>query len=291
MKKILFILLATMLLQSCTSVYYQVYRVEAEDMACNDDAIVYEDDNCSIIYNLWGESGNLSFVFMNKTDKDINIDLTRSFFIKNGMAYDYFEDKSYTSTKTSGYSSTSEIAESYAVYASKTASISKYGYTHRPYLWTPTKVGVSATVGAVVSGSSKKGSIVTNTNSESVTINPVRSICVPAHSAKTVKGFGISDYVYLECDNNKFNYPKKESAAIDYDKDSSPLCFRNKLVYSINNKDYDIDNYFWVSSVKNYNKLTFFKSKYIKECGKRFETRKYSPVISGVNLFYNRYRH
>lgn len=285
MKKILFILLAIILLQSCSSAYYQVYRVETDSMTCDNDAVVYEDTNCVIIYNLWDNSGDLSFVLMNKTDKDITIDLTRSFFIKNGMAYDYFEDESYTSTKTSGYSSTSEIAESYAVYASKAASVSKYGY----YLWTPTKVSASASVGAALYGGSKNGSIVSNTYSKSVTKHPVRSICVPAHSAKAVNGFGISDYVYLECDNNKFNKPSKTSAAIEYNRDSTPLSFRNKLVYVLDGKDFSIDNNFWVSSVVNYSSGAFKERKIVKNCLNGVDEEKEFFLIKGPNMFYNEY--
>lgn len=37
--------------------------------------------DCKIIYDFWGETGDMSFFFMNNTDKDIYIDLSRSFFI------------------------------------------------------------------------------------------------------------------------------------------------------------------------------------------------------------------
>lgn len=277
MKKILFILLATMLLQSCTSVYYQAYRVETEGMACENDAVVYEDDNCSIIYNLWGENGNLGFCFVNKTENDIYIDLTRSFFVRNGIAYDYYEDKSYTSTKTSGYSSTFEIAKSYSAY------ISKSGYTHTPNLWTPTEIGAKNTYGIT------SGGVTTSTLASSVTVNPVERICVPAKSSKLVKGFVVSDYVYLECDNNKFNWPSKVSVAVEYNRDSTPLSFRNKLVYIVNGKDFSVDNNFWVSSVANYSRRAFKEFKVVKNCLNDVYEEKEIFLIYAPNMFYNEY--
>jgi Tfp pilus assembly major pilin PilA len=72
------------ILSSCIGgAYYQVYDVKSEGLQTKSNGLVYEDDNCLLFYNLWNKSGCLSFVFANKTDKDITIDLTRSFFIKN----------------------------------------------------------------------------------------------------------------------------------------------------------------------------------------------------------------
>ncbi|MBO5963197.1 MAG: hypothetical protein J6P97_01790, partial [Bacteroidales bacterium] len=42
-------------------------------------------------YDLWAEGGSLSFIFTNKTDSDICLDMERSCFIKNGLAYSYFD--------------------------------------------------------------------------------------------------------------------------------------------------------------------------------------------------------
>lgn len=53
--------------------------------------LLYEDDSCTIFYNFWENGGNIGFKFYNKTDKIIDIDLNRSFFVKNGVAYDYYQ--------------------------------------------------------------------------------------------------------------------------------------------------------------------------------------------------------
>ena len=67
--------------------------------------LLYEDDNCTIFYNFWENGGNIGFKFYNKTDKIIDIDLSRSFFVKNGVAYDYYQDRvAVTATSTYGSS-------------------------------------------------------------------------------------------------------------------------------------------------------------------------------------------
>ena len=48
--------------------------------------MIYEDSFSRITYNLWNRGGQVNFMFSNKSDKDITIDLENSFFILNGMA-------------------------------------------------------------------------------------------------------------------------------------------------------------------------------------------------------------
>ena len=72
MKKILFIssVISFFLIHGCASSYYQLYEVDT-DITKTEDALVYSDENCDIIYNLWAKSGSMDFIFTNKTDKDI----------------------------------------------------------------------------------------------------------------------------------------------------------------------------------------------------------------------------
>lgn len=61
---------------------------------CKNDSsyMVYENDDCKIYYNLWSETGDLSFIFENKTDKDIYIKMSNSYFMKNNFVYDYYNN-------------------------------------------------------------------------------------------------------------------------------------------------------------------------------------------------------
>ena len=272
MNKFGFILMATItiLLQGCSSYHYcQLYEVDT-DVEKKENALVYSDENCDIIYNLWANSGSMDFIFTNKTDKDIFIDLTRSFFIQNGIAYDYYSDKEYTSTVTIGEASTSELMASYT----------KYGYTHTPYLWTPTSISRGA----------KVSSTFTSGYSSSVTTKTEKYIYVPAKASKIVRSFSISNHIYLICGNDELNAPNKESEKITYTKDESPLNFRNRITYILNNDTHNVDNEFWITSVRNYNASYLKKTRDdVVDCITKKRERKDYFRISGANMFYNDY--
>ncbi len=259
----------TILLQGCSSYYYcQLYEVDT-DVEKKENALVYSDENCDIIYNLWANSGSMDFIFTNKTDKDILIDLTRSFFIQNGIAYDYYSDKEYTSTAIIGDASTSELMASYT----------KYGYTHTPYLWTPTSLSRGA----------KVSSTFTSGYSTSVTTKTEKHIYVPAKTSKIVRSFSISNHIYLICGNYELNAPKTESEKITYTKDKSPLNFHNRITYILNDNVHNVDNEFWITSVRNYNASYLKKSRNTVDCvTKKREIKEYFK-ISGANMFYNNY--
>jgi hypothetical protein len=67
-----------------------------------DNLLVYEDQNCRVSYNLWEEGGNIGFRFYNKTNENIYLNLEESFYVLNGMAYNYFKNRTYTNSTSSG---------------------------------------------------------------------------------------------------------------------------------------------------------------------------------------------
>jgi len=117
MKK-LFIFLTAMTLCSCGTLtkytFVQVLKANAVDKTNITDVgkgMVYEDANCSIYYWFWAEGGNSGFKLYNKTDKILYVDLAKSFFVKNGVAYDFYTNRSIqsgskeTTSKLSTYNS------------------------------------------------------------------------------------------------------------------------------------------------------------------------------------------
>ncbi len=94
-------------LSSCmmTYKYMQIYTAEPVANATaaqkTDDGLVYENEDCIVNYHFWGEGGDAGFVFYNKTDKVIHIDLSQTFFEKNGVAYDYYVPTTTTQTTSS----------------------------------------------------------------------------------------------------------------------------------------------------------------------------------------------
>ena len=227
------------ILSSCTGgAYYQVYDVKSEGLQTKSNGLVYEDDNCLLFYNLWNKSGCLSFVFANKTDKDITIDLTRSFFIKNGMAYDYYQDQSLMNRSDFELTTSKELCSSYLNLKNET------------HMWSPT---------LVVNSDIPTNSIVTTKAQYSI---------IPAKTYKVIHGFKISDIIYKECGNNKMNYPEEQSETINYTKSSSPLTFSNKLTYKIDGQESCIylQNDFWICSLANYPEEEILENITLENC-------------------------
>lgn len=63
----------------------------SEDIKVYENTMVYEDDNCTILYDFWGEFGNIGFSFYNKSSEDIYLHLDKCFYINNGFAFDYYK--------------------------------------------------------------------------------------------------------------------------------------------------------------------------------------------------------
>ncbi|MBR5892625.1 MAG: hypothetical protein IKZ37_03165 [Bacteroidaceae bacterium] len=265
-----FLTLMTIGLQSCSTTYFQVYDVETEGLQSSKEKITYSNNDCEIIYDLWCAQGCLNFLFKNNSETDIYIDLSQSFFIRNGIAYDYYVDSEHTKSKTITTGTSASIAKSQEF----------YGY--QLPMWIPTTISRSTQV-------TRNGSVGT---SSSITTKEPKVICIPAKSAKFIESFSISDYILLDCGNIELNKPKKESPRINYIKKDSPLVFRNRLVYYVgqSNEGVTVDNSFWVSGFTNYSKKEFYIRQREDNCFnknsiKTIEVYKYKSA----NKFYNEY--
>ena len=95
---------ALLYLTSCANPFYhQIATFSSEDAKIENDKYVAENDIIRIDYDFWAEYGCFRFVITNKTEKDVKIDLLRSFFIVNNIAEDYCDSKQciYIPAKTS----------------------------------------------------------------------------------------------------------------------------------------------------------------------------------------------
>jgi hypothetical protein len=92
-----------LLISSCaTTSYYQVYKTSAENGIVNNDRIVFQDNNCIVYYNLWMDGGNVGFSFYNKSENDITIHLDKTFFVLNGIAHEYFQNRTISQSLNAG---------------------------------------------------------------------------------------------------------------------------------------------------------------------------------------------
>lgn len=252
------ILSMCIILASCSKTYYQVYTVSTSNLEHKEKTLVYENSDCLINYNLWAERGNPGFTIQNKTDKDIFIILPQSFFIKNGIAYDYYKNREFKDSRSLNVSTES-----------------MYGM-----FW---KYGTTATA-----KSSEK------TLSSTVSYHEMPVICIPPHSFKIISEYSIIGKYIRSCNDYQEN-PKKASTPIQFTKEESPICFKNRITYSFDKdgcKTNYIENEFWISEIINYSKKTAGKEMTIKECDGDSDNnanKVFVFSISAPNKFYNSY--
>lgn len=205
MKRIISILAISMLVASCTTTYhFQVLETTSDNPKIKTDEkqTEYEDENCIIIYDMWEKNGKAGFYFYNKTDQIITIDLEKSFFVRNGEAFDYYRQ---------------EILNT-----GSSVSLTRGGATYWGY-------GISTANSKQVA------------NSTQLTVFAPTTIVIPPKCYKEISKFEIKDEIIRTCDLNinpakrsvpvhfdKENSPFKFSNIITYSVgDAKPITISN----------------------------------------------------------------
>lgn len=268
-KKILLPVLIAMLLTSCISTsYFQVYKTAPSDkLVVKDNLFVYEDENCKVSYNLWGEGGNIGFQFFNKTDKNIYLNLEESFFILNGVSYNYYKNRVFTSSTSSGATTS----------RGTTATKSVTGLNYLDLIQT-NRISATNTVGLMTSAGL------------SVSYNEEKIVCIPSKTSKIISEYRINESLFRDCD--LFKYPtKKQIKSKTFSKEQSPLVFSNRIAYTMGQTDNLIkfENEFYVTEISNYPESEMFESEYDEYCGqKSLAMTKFVKNIS-ADKFYIKY--
>ena len=50
-----------LLCSSCSKTFYQVYEVKSNELEMKNISLVFENDECRVLYNLWSEGGIIRF--------------------------------------------------------------------------------------------------------------------------------------------------------------------------------------------------------------------------------------
>lgn len=79
-----------------------MYNVAVPEAVSSETGIKYAYDDITVSYNFWSHGGEPGFTLTNNSDKIVNVDLTKSFFVLNGTSYDYYVDRENTSLVTGG---------------------------------------------------------------------------------------------------------------------------------------------------------------------------------------------
>lgn len=231
MKKIVMLFsLIVIMMSSCSTLntYYQICKVSSDLSTSESGAYEYRNSACDISYDFWSDCGSISFMITNNTDEILYIDLSKSFLIKNGMAYDYFLNRTVSNTST--------IASSQS--AGATGSILGY--------WNSFGKNIPGSFSATSASS------VGSQKSLSVNFEEKSVIAIPPHASKIFSEYVIMTGRFIDCD--LYESPsKKERPSMSFDSNTSPVNFTNYICYRIgeNNLDQFIENHFFVSEVSN----------------------------------------
>ncbi len=235
-------------LSSCTTTFYQVYQVKpSEKIETKENFLVYEDENSKITYDLWSEGGNIGFQFYNKTDKDINLDLSKSYFILNGIASNYYKNRVYTKTTSS----------SNLVAKSTNTSKAITGLNQLNLIQTNNIQASQTSSLKLISGNS-------------ISISEEKVITIPAKTSKLITEYNVNQSLYRDCD--LFKYPtKKQIQPKSFSQSTSPINFSNRITYRLEDSEelIKIENTFYVSMITNYPANEFIQSTYPEFCGQK----------------------
>lgn len=216
---------------SFTSHYrYQIYNI-ASDLPKNDiGAYTYVNNDIEITYNFWCEKGDPGFLVQNNSDQIIYLNLNKSFFIKNGYAYNYFKNRMFSTTSSSAASSSGTQTNGY---------------------WTNGIIKTPGTYSESYSSHSSSGTTIAE--------QPI--IAIPPHSAKAITEYSIHNSAYFDCDFDMAP-TSKDLAIRSFSFDNSPIKFQNYICYYTENNATEqfISNSFFVEEISNIHPNNAFDS-------------------------------
>lgn len=269
-------LIIAIALTSCKSPnYYQIYKaVPSEKIKITENQLVYEDDNCSVSYDLWDNGGTSGFKYFNKTETNIYLNLEETFFILNDVAYNYYKDRVYTESESNGTSSSKGVS----------AAKSVTGVNYFDLLQT-NRTSTTNSIAVITS------------SGYSVSHNEEKTICIPAKTSKIINEYKIKQSIFRDCALLK--YPSINNIkTLSFSKSNSPLTFSNRIEYKVGQlgNPIKIKNEFYVAEITNYPErevLEFKNERYCEQVGvntleyfKNYSPDKfYIKYIKGADLW------
>jgi len=282
---------------SCKSnVFYQFYKVNSiNESSKNSNPLVFEDDNCRVFYDFWGSQGGVGFIFYNKTDENIYINMKESFFIKNNRAYDYFQNRTFANSKSTSVSISNSNMAAYNVTGMDAvglgASTSVSGYNYQGFKQTNNiAAGIASAIAVTAGIANTKTKGVTTSSASSVSSKEMDIVCIPPKTYKVISEYNITNSLYSDCDLPW--YPSKgQVRTIKFTSAKSPYIFSNKIAYTVGkSKDiFTFDNKFYVSGITNYPEKAVITKRYRDVCGKRSNEKYDSFNNYSPDSFYFQY--
>lgn len=289
--KIIVFSLGFIFLFSCAPIYnYQVLKTDYTGLKKIDNLLVFEDEHCSISYNLWSENGMVKFLFHNKTDSIIEIDKSASFFILNGIANDYFLNRTVssstgvivTNSKSTIHSSSS--TQNMTISSSDIQQISRGTAASR-------SIALSNSAGNDYGNIS--GSSLTQSKNKSVEYVENEIVRVPPNSSKVLGEYNLLKFRIKDCDLKKTPTYKEKIDSVVFSKENSPLIFDNVISYSIlgnTSERFTLKHSFYVNKIMNMLYDEFFVRDYYIGCNGKQSLSTYDFMrYEQPNSFYIKY--
>lgn len=237
--KLLIIVALVFTITSCSTTMYQIYTASSDDVHAKENYLLQQTNSIDIVYDLWSYGGNPGFAVYNKTDKTIYVDLTKSFFVCNGVAYDYFLNREY--------SASSMLSVSESRKASLSGLFTDY-MLNKNYI-----------------ASAGKTETTNSARTNGLTIKEKYIIAIPANSMKVIAEYSISNKIFSNCD-----FKTIEEGSISFNEDNSPLRFRNVITYKdANGTEQTEESSFWISEIKNVKDKNECKQVKIEKCDRK----------------------
>ena len=291
-KSFLMAVCAIVTLASCSS-YYQIATISSDNAKVDESGdFAYNFGEVIVHYDFWSSCGNVSFAVENNTDKDITIDLSNSFFIRNGFAYDYFQNRTevYTTSSALGKSRSVSTSRSSSKSASIAAAVSTLGaISNAIVVGDGTGVGVSssAAVTTNIAGSESESS--SSMRSRSVEYKERELVTIPAHSAKMFGEYSMSSGEYVTCGLIR-NPRGREIGVATYSLTNSPIVVENRLCFIIEGQDIPVNSVFYVSEFNNYPEKKVIQQYQPEDCsGSKSRSASYINIQKASNKYYVKY--
>ena len=288
MKQKINIVLLAILISSCaTPTYYQLVELSSENIQDG----VSENQDIKVGVDFWANGGTSKYSIFNKSKKTIYIKYDECQVIKNGMAYDLYDNSEYSSTRGIITSKTNKRTQQ------KGASVSQSNIYGSSSYNTPLGAAasiLSASLNASVSNSNSITSTVSN--AKSVTSTDKRIYVLHPQSYRNIDGIYLRGSRFWDCDVLARVSNKKSNMAngISYTKENSPLNVRIIITYSFDEnfddkKTYEVDAY--VNRFSNWNVGKFITTEKYKVCedDKSYKIRNVTELYSPMR-YYKRYK-
>ena len=258
---------------STYSDFYQLSRVEATtEHKTAKDGITIENEECSIRLNLWEDNGTMELAFGNKTSENIQVDLSKCFFVRNGYAMNFDAYKNIRRTRNTNLVSPDNYTQTSEEEAKKMDenTIFKKASSKRDNL----------------KGYDEKAFV------QQYAISDYRTnINIPAKTRRILKETDceIENMLYRDCD--LFLYPSKKeekNKSLTFNSDNSPLKFGCIITYRIGDAEKTIRADFFVKEIKNFEEKDFVKT--VKELKSVCRDEKPSSRGKGDQNAYDRHK-